>query len=128
MSAAEVCGAGLHPMSGANLSARGHCKRCAADNRRRSRAAERAAQRPPLARPPAWMDDALCAQADPEAWFPEQGESARLAKLICSACPVRAECLEYALDRRQQHGVWGGMSEAERRAELRRRAAERRAA
>jgi WhiB family redox-sensing transcriptional regulator len=72
---------------------------------------------------PAWMDDAVCTQSDPEAWFPEKGQSPRLAKLICSRCPVRAECLSYALARPERFGIWGGLTEAERRPLLRTRAA-----
>ena len=45
-----------------------------------------------------WQDRALCAQTDPEAFFPEKGGSTREAKKVCLGCDVRAECLEYALD------------------------------
>ena len=69
-----------------------------------------------------WRDEALCAQTDPEAFYPEKGDSVRDAKRTCLSCPVRAECLEYALDRGERFGVWGGMSERERR-RLKRRAA-----
>lgn len=62
-----------------------------------------------------WQERALCAQADPEAWFPEKGGSTREAKKICLDCPVRAECLEYALANEERFGVWGGLSERERR-------------
>ena len=62
-----------------------------------------------------WTDQALCAQADPEAWFPEKGGSTRLPKLICRGCEVRGECLDYALETDQRFGVWGGLSERERR-------------
>ncbi len=62
-----------------------------------------------------WQDDALCAQADPEAWFPEKGGSTRLAKRVCRSCNVRAECLDYALEHGERFGIWGGMSERERR-------------
>jgi WhiB family transcriptional regulator, redox-sensing transcriptional regulator len=62
-----------------------------------------------------WTDLALCAQADPEAWFPEKGGSTRLPKLICRGCEVRGECLDYALETDQRFGVWGGLSERERR-------------
>jgi WhiB family redox-sensing transcriptional regulator len=61
------------------------------------------------------MAEALCAQADPEAWFPDKGESTRLAKAICAGCPVRVPCLAYALDHNERFGVWGGLSERERR-------------
>lgn len=63
---------------------------------------------------PEWRDLALCREADPDAWFPEPGNSAHAAKRICRRCPVRVECLTYALDTRQPDGVWGGKSERER--------------
>lgn len=68
-----------------------------------------------------WQDSALCAQTDPEAFFPEKGGSTREAKRVCLACEVRAECLEYALLHDERFGIWGGLSERERR-RLRRRA------
>lgn len=61
-----------------------------------------------------WMADGLCRQVDGEVWFPEKGSSNRDAKRVCMACPVRAECLQYALDNGEQYGVWGGLSVAER--------------
>lgn len=67
-----------------------------------------------------WQTDALCAQTDPEAFFPEKGGSTRDAKKVCGACTVRAQCLEYALENDERFGIWGGMSERERR-RLRRR-------
>ena len=70
---------------------------------------------------PDWQERALCAQTDPEAFFPEKGGSTREAKRICSGCEVRAECLEYALANDERFGIWGGLSERERR-RLRRRA------
>jgi WhiB family transcriptional regulator, redox-sensing transcriptional regulator len=63
----------------------------------------------------AWRDQALCAQSDPDAWFPEKGGSTRVPKMICRGCPVKAECLEFALETDQRWGVWGGLSEHERR-------------
>lgn len=63
----------------------------------------------------AWMDDALCAQTDPEAFFPDKGGSTRNAKAICEKCDARAECLAYALTRDERYGIWGGLSERERR-------------
>ena len=64
----------------------------------------------------AWQDAALCAQADPDLFFPEKGESSRPAQRVCRACEVRAECLDYALSAGDRlHGVWGGFSERERR-------------
>ena len=62
-----------------------------------------------------WQDAALCAQTDPESFFPEKGGSTLPAKRTCRACEVRAECLEYALEHDIQFGVWGGMSERDRR-------------
>jgi hypothetical protein len=50
-----------------------------------------------------------------ESFFPEKGGSSREAKRICADCPVRIECLNYALRRDERYGVWGGMSERERR-------------
>jgi WhiB family transcriptional regulator, redox-sensing transcriptional regulator len=64
---------------------------------------------------PDWQERALCAQTDPEAFFPEKGGSTREAKRICSGCEVRAECLEYALVNDERFGIWGGLSERERR-------------
>src|SRR6202030_4219276 len=62
-----------------------------------------------------WQDQALCAQTDPEAFFPEKGGSTRDAKRVCRSCDVRAECLEYALEHDERFGIWGRMSERERR-------------
>ena len=63
----------------------------------------------------AWQADALCAQTDPEAFFPEKGGSTRDAKRICTTCDVRDQCLEYALQNDERFGIWGGLSERERR-------------
>lgn len=65
--------------------------------------------------PLAWQIDALCAQTDPESFFPEKGGSTREAKRICDSCEVRSECLEYALSNDERFGIWGGLSERERR-------------
>ena len=62
-----------------------------------------------------WQERALCAQTDPEAFFPEKGGSTREAKRICMGCEVRDECLEYALANDERFGIWGGLSERERR-------------
>lgn len=62
-----------------------------------------------------WQDRALCAQTDPEAFFPEKGGSTREAKRICLGCEVKDECLEYALANDERFGIWGGLSERERR-------------
>lgn len=64
---------------------------------------------------PDWIEDGLCAQADPEAYYPDKGGSTQEAKAICRTCPVRNECLQWALDNDERFGVWGGLSERERR-------------
>ncbi len=64
---------------------------------------------------PDWQERALCAQTDPEAFFPEKGGSTREAKKICVGCEVKDECLEYALGHDERFGIWGGLSERERR-------------
>jgi WhiB family transcriptional regulator, redox-sensing transcriptional regulator len=69
-----------------------------------------------------WHERALCAQTDPEAFFPEKGGSTREAKRVCLECEVRDECLSYALAHDERFGIWGGLSERERR-RLKRRAA-----
>mgnify|MGYP006281360343 CR=1 FL=1 len=69
-----------------------------------------------------WQERALCAQTDPEAFFPEKGGSTREAKRVCLSCEVRAECLEYAIEHDERFGIWGGLSERERRRMKRRSA------
>lgn len=64
----------------------------------------------------AWQDQALCAETDPEAFFPEKGQSGRAAKRVCMACEVRVACLDWALATGQTFGVFGGKSEKERQA------------
>ena len=64
---------------------------------------------------PQWQEHARCAQTDPEAFFPEKGGSTREAKRICLGCEVRDACLEYALANDERFGIWGGLSERERR-------------
>ena len=68
-----------------------------------------------------WQERALCAQTDPESFFPEKGGSTREAKKVCLACEVRSECLEYALANDERFGIWGGLSERERRGSRRAR-------
>ena len=66
-----------------------------------------------------WRDDALCLQVgDCELWFPPKSDSgtANRAKKICARCPVRVECLEWALANDEKHGIWGGLNERARRA------------
>lgn len=67
-----------------------------------------------------WAADAACRSQGPDAMFVRGAEQNR-AKQLCASCPVRAECLAEALDDRIEWGVWGGMTERERRALLRRR-------
>lgn len=62
-----------------------------------------------------WMADARCMDADAEAFFPQKGQPVDAAVAICQSCPVRTDCLEYALDNNEKFGVWGGMSERQRR-------------
>jgi hypothetical protein len=62
-----------------------------------------------------WMDLALCATTAPDAFFPEGNESAAIAKAICARCPVKQECLDYAVATRENEGVWGGLTPSERR-------------
>jgi WhiB family redox-sensing transcriptional regulator len=66
-----------------------------------------------------WPTLAACQDGDPDALF-VQGAEQNVAKRICRSCPVRYECLADALDNRIEFGVWGGMTERERRALLRR--------
>ncbi len=71
-----------------------------------------------------WREDAACRGVDTDVFFPATDEEAEEAKAICASCPVREECLEFALQTRQEDGVWGGLTETERR-RLRRRLRER---
>lgn len=64
---------------------------------------------------PTWMEQAVCAQTDPESWFPEKGGSTREAKGMCRRCDVTDKCLAYALEHDERFGVWGGKSETERK-------------
>jgi WhiB family transcriptional regulator, redox-sensing transcriptional regulator len=63
----------------------------------------------------AWQDAAKCRGANADLFFPERGASTRTAKAICRECTVRAECLEFAIVTGEKFGIWGGMSERERR-------------
>lgn len=62
-----------------------------------------------------WQVGARCLEVDPEVFFPERGGSSKAARAVCNDCPVKAECLRYALANREQFGIWGGTSERERR-------------
>ena len=74
-----------------------------------------------------WQDEANCLGVDPDLFFPERGASTREAKEVCRGCVVRLDCLEYALVNGEKFGIWGGMSERERRRLRRQRALARRA-
>ena len=75
-----------------------------------------------------WQAQANCKGVDPDLFFPERGASTREAKEVCRGCVVREDCLEYALANSEKFGIWGGMSERERRRVRRARALERRQA
>ncbi|HWC40278.1 MAG TPA: WhiB family transcriptional regulator [Acidimicrobiales bacterium] len=69
-----------------------------------------------------WQSQANCMGVDPDLFFPERGGSTREAKEVCRGCVVREDCLEYALANGEKFGIWGGMSERERRRVRRARA------
>ncbi|MEU1433986.1 WhiB family transcriptional regulator [Streptomyces sp. NPDC005786] len=75
-----------------------------------------------------WRADALCAQTDPEAHYPEVGGTTAPAKRTCMECPVRPQCLDYAVEAGEQWGVWGGVGQRELRRLIRVRQAEQEAA
>jgi len=67
------------------------------------------------------MAEGKCREIPPSTFFPSDGVGVEMARRICAECPVKAPCLEYALQNRIDHGVWGGASERERRRIARRR-------
>jgi WhiB family transcriptional regulator, redox-sensing transcriptional regulator len=71
---------------------------------------------------PDWHDYANCLGVDPDLFFPERGASTREAKEVCRGCEVRHDCLEFALQNGEKFGIWGGLSERERRRIRRQRA------
>lgn len=74
----------------------------------------------PLAQP--WRARGNCRGIDPEIFYPDDDDAtADAAKAICGGCSVRQACLEFALTQREKHGVWGGLTERERRRILRQR-------
>jgi WhiB family transcriptional regulator, redox-sensing transcriptional regulator len=81
-----------------------------------------------LVREQPWQRQANCMGVDPDLFFPERGASTREAKEVCRGCVVREDCLEHALSNGEKFGIWGGLSERERRRIRRRRALERRGA
>jgi WhiB family redox-sensing transcriptional regulator len=72
-----------------------------------------------------WMAEGNCREESPSVFFPSDGVGVEVARRICATCPVKMECLEYALANGIDHGVWGGASERERRRIARRRRLER---
>jgi WhiB family redox-sensing transcriptional regulator len=68
-----------------------------------------------------WMARGNCAIESPNLFFPSDGVGVEVARRVCATCPVKEPCLEYALESRIDHGVWGGCSERERRRILKRR-------
>jgi WhiB family transcriptional regulator, redox-sensing transcriptional regulator len=62
-----------------------------------------------------WQDSARCLGLNPDLFYPENQTLAREAKEVCDGCPVRVECLEYAIEKGERFGVWGGLTERERR-------------
>jgi len=66
-------------------------------------------------RPGSWQARANCMGVDPDLFFPERGSSTREAKEVCRGCVVREDCLEFAIANSEKFGIWGGMSERERR-------------
>ena len=83
-----------------------------------------------IAENPRWRFDAACRGADPALFFApnyfekrhEKAAREAVARVLCERCPVRADCLEFALEIREPHGFWGGLNELERRQLLRERA------
>ncbi len=114
------CGVGLRTRNeprqiGVHLhGAGGYCYTC---HRRRKRSPKAAAPLR-LYKPEPWTVSAACASVDAELFFPEYGEGAaelvRDAKRVCAGCPARTECLTSALERGEEHGVWGGLTPVER--------------
>jgi WhiB family redox-sensing transcriptional regulator len=88
--------------------------------RRRSGGVGSAAGRPGLVAM-SWREWARCRGVDPEIFYPPEEDEALMAKEICAGCPVQQVCLDHALTRREKIGVWGGMTERERRRMLRQR-------
>lgn len=76
-----------------------------------------------LIKPEPWTADALCAQTDAEAFFPDKGGTTKPAKTICAACDVQAHCLEFAMRNKELFGIYGGLTVRERRKLARTRSA-----
>ena len=84
---------------------------------RRLRRGPRITPRPALAKPGAWAKRALCADADPDLWFPDEQDhaTAAAAVAVCARCLVRDQCLAHALAIREPRGIWGGLTAEQRR-------------
>jgi WhiB family redox-sensing transcriptional regulator len=76
---------------------------------------------PFVPKPTPWFDDAACRGVDTDVFFPVSDAHADEAKAICATCPVREQCLEFALETRPAEGVWGGLTPIERHRLIRRR-------
>jgi len=102
-----------HPGCQAAVHARGLCRRHGHQVATRGRVTDLARWWNP---PGGWTGLAECATSDPDAWFPGSYDTATaaMARRICQGCPVRPECLAYALDTAEEHGIWGGLDPAER--------------
>jgi WhiB family redox-sensing transcriptional regulator len=70
--------------------------------------------------PQNWVRHAACAGHDPDHWFVPEQATYRYARPICAACPVRVDCLDWAMRAGEYQGMWGGLSPGQRR-QLRRR-------
>ena len=60
------------------------------------------------------VDQALCAEIDPDIWYPEPGATVKFQKEICGKCPIASECLEFAMNTNENYGIWGGLTPRER--------------
>ena len=74
-----------------------------------------------LIEPLQWMEKGACKDMNPDLFFPHNGENNEEAKAVCIECPVQQECLDYAVSQSGLMGIWGGLSETERRTVRRKR-------
>jgi WhiB family redox-sensing transcriptional regulator len=95
---------------------RGMCQPCYTNHRKVTGGVDGLIFGAHLTPPGDWVKEALCAEVDPDLWFPEKGGSTRDAKQVCMSCRVRQQCLDFALENEERFGIWGGKSERERRA------------
>lgn len=87
----------------------------------RTTARENVERRSDMMKSQAWREQGQCKGVDPEIFYPVSDDDADEAKAICADCPVRVQCLEYALIARERDGIWGGCTERERRRIIRQR-------